>query len=32
MPLLPKLYFTVCDVRDVAAAHVNAMSVPEAAG
>ena len=32
IPLLPKLYFTICDVRDVAAAHVSAMAVPEAAG
>ena len=32
LPLLPKLYFTVCDVRDVAAAHIQAMLVPEAAG
>ena len=32
MPLLPRLSFSVVDVRDVAAAHVSAMKVPEAAG
>ena len=32
VPLLPKLYFVSCDVRDVALAHIKAMVVPEAAG
>ncbi len=32
MPLLPKLNMNVVDVRDVAAAHVNALVVPEAVG
>ncbi len=32
MPMLPKLNFPVIDVRDVARAHINAMTVPEAAG
>ena len=32
MPLLPKLSFRIMDVRDVAAAHLAAMTVPEAAG
>ena len=31
-PILPNLSFAICDVRDVAAAHVKAMTVPEAAG
>ena len=31
MPMLPKMYFNT-DVRDVARAHINAMTVPEAAG
>ena len=32
MPMLPNIGFGVCDVRDVAKAHVNAMKLPEAAG
>ncbi|XP_070545374.1 uncharacterized protein [Ptychodera flava] len=32
IPLLPKLNFGFVDVRDVAAAHIKAMTVPEAAG
>ena len=32
MPLLPNFGFGVCDVRDVAKAHVKAMKLPEAAG
>lgn len=32
LPGLPRINFTVVDVRDVAAAHINAMTVPEAAG
>ena len=31
-PASPKIIFPVCDVRDVAAAHVEAMLRPEAAG
>lgn len=31
MPLIPRLYIAVCDVRDVALAHLQAMIVPEAA-
>ncbi|XP_071487246.1 uncharacterized protein [Diadema antillarum] len=31
-PLVPKLNFPVCDVRDVAVAHLVAMTLPEAAG
>ena len=32
MPMLPNISFNVIDVRDVARAHINAMTVPEAAG
>ena len=32
MPMVPKIHFPVVDVRDVARAHINAMTVPEAAG
>ncbi|XP_067138921.1 uncharacterized protein [Centruroides vittatus] len=32
MPMLPRLNFSLCDVRDVAKAHLKAMIVPEAAG
>ena len=32
MPACPKLNFAIVDVRDVAAAHIKAMTVPEAAG
>ncbi|ESO10708.1 hypothetical protein HELRODRAFT_72599, partial [Helobdella robusta] len=32
MPILPKFNVCVCDVRDVALAHVRALTVPEAAG
>ncbi len=32
MPMLPRLFLGVVDVRDAAAAHVRAMLVPEAAG
>ena len=32
MPLLPKINMVVIDVRDVARAHINAMTIPEAAG
>ncbi|XP_071498585.1 uncharacterized protein [Diadema antillarum] len=31
-PVVPKINFPVCDVRDVARAHVIAMTLPEAAG
>ncbi|KFM58624.1 putative uncharacterized oxidoreductase, partial [Stegodyphus mimosarum] len=31
MPLIPRLYIAICDVRDVALAHLRAMIVPEAA-
>ncbi|XP_054707123.1 uncharacterized protein LOC129216928 [Uloborus diversus] len=31
MPLIPRLYISICDVRDVALAHLRAMIVPEAA-
>ena len=32
MPLCPKLNMNVVDVRDVAQAHLHALTVPEAAG
>ena len=32
MPVLPQLSFLCVDVRDVAAAHLAAMTIPEAAG
>lgn len=32
MPGLPNLYIPIVDVRDVAAAHISAMTAPEAAG
>ena len=32
MPLLPNMYFTTCDVRDVAKAHIQAMENADAAG
>ena len=32
MPACPKLNFAIVDVRDVATAHVKAMTLPEAAG
>ncbi|EDV19858.1 putative uncharacterized oxidoreductase [Trichoplax sp. H2] len=32
MPVLPNFNFPLCDVRDVAAAHLKAMIVPEAVG
>jgi len=32
MSMVPKLHFPIADVRDVAAAHVQAMLVPDAAG
>ena len=32
LPALPALGFNVVDVRDVARAHINGMTVPEAAG
>lgn len=32
IPAVPKVYFYVGDVRDVAQAHIKAMTVPEAAG
>lgn len=32
MPLIPKINLCICDVRDVAIAHIKAMIVPEAAG
>ena len=32
LPLLPKVMLPVVDVRDVAQAHINAMTIPEAAG
>ena len=32
VPLLPRIGISICDVRDVAAAHIKAMLVPEAAG
>lgn len=31
-PLIPYVNFAICDVRDVARAHVEALTVPEAAG
>ncbi|XP_013792300.1 putative uncharacterized oxidoreductase YDR541C [Limulus polyphemus] len=31
-PLIPGLNFYICDVRDVALAHIRAMTIPEAAG
>ncbi|GIY24203.1 putative uncharacterized oxidoreductase YDR541C [Caerostris extrusa] len=31
MPLIPRMYLALCDVRDVARAHMQAMIVPEAA-
>ncbi|GBM18507.1 Putative uncharacterized oxidoreductase YDR541C [Araneus ventricosus] len=31
MPLIPRMYVALCDVRDVAEAHLKAMIVPEAA-
>lgn len=31
-PMLASIHFTVCDVRDVALAHLRAMTLPEAAG
>ena len=32
IPAVPKLYFPIVDVRDVAAAHVKALTEPKAAG
>ena len=32
MPMVPKLSMPVCDVRDVAAAHIAAMTSPKAPG
>ena len=32
MPMLPRINFPMVDVRDVAEAHVRAMTLPEAAG
>ena len=32
MPMLPKINMVCVDVRDVARAHINAMTIPEAAG
>ncbi len=32
MPAVPKIYMPIADVRDVAAAHVKAMTSSEAAG
>ncbi len=32
IPAIPKMYFFVGDVRDVAQAHIKAMTIPEAAG
>ena len=32
IPAVPKMYFYVGDVRDVAHAHIKATTVPEAAG
>lgn len=29
-PLIPDVYFVICDVRDTALAHVKAMTLPEA--
>lgn len=31
MPLIPRMYIAICDVRDVALAHVRAMTEPKAA-
>lgn len=31
MPLIPQMYIAICDVRDVALAHLRAMTEPEAA-
>ena len=30
MPILPNLYFPLCDVRDVALSHIRAITAPEA--
>ena len=30
MPMVPEIYTSVCDVRDVATAHVNALVLPDA--
>jgi nucleoside-diphosphate-sugar epimerase len=30
MPMVPDVYISVCDVRDVATAHVKALTLPEA--
>lgn len=32
LPALPHVTLQICDVRDVAAAHIKAMTLPEAAG
>lgn len=32
MPLIPRVHLCICDVRDVALAHLRAMRIPEAAG
>ena len=32
IPLVPELNFGIADVRDIALAHVRAMTIPEAAG
>ena len=32
MPMLPRLNFPIVDVRDVATAHIRAMTAPQAAG
>ena len=32
MPMLPDIYFGICDVRDVAKAHIKAMTIPESVG
>ena len=32
MPMLPKINMACVDVRDVARSHINAMTIPEAAG
>ena len=32
MPFVPKLNFAIVDVRDVATAHIKAMTLPEASG
>jgi hypothetical protein len=32
MPMLPKLQLSICDVRDVATAHLKSLTLPDAPG